>query len=564
VKGRGAEYIDASSLVLVFASSGYFESANCVRELLRAVVTATPLATMLEPEVNKGGMTVEQIEAQVRAMYEPCEKHGTQFANKLTMWGLDKEILEWGLPMPTAAMLMEALFADELSEWNRIGAFQDVTLCLLAERILAQEMTLKQRKQSMQVTRAVVAGASEPPMSFRSSEATPRSSAEVREVYVQDSVLSIQLPVLHKPRTKALDGCHIWCSRHNVGVLDLLEEVSMTLHASLQVEHPQQISPQRSPSVLLRTLSQSGGRFGAMAADAARHVAGNARYVADNVRHVADNVVDGVREVSEVVESGVAAAIIPARRHQGASTSSPERHRKTTKGTLRVCYGATRQLPSCDHMLLYLNDLTWTSGDAESAALAADVTAAMEAGVHILLAHEMLGLGQEQRHPSPFGVFFACEHGTTPTELLRRGLYNEIAIALRGGEWRRVSMVILSRAIIGSGDAQLEEGSEQRKLKQYVNGLRRMGTNLRNTSARITMKRLPRLNVRRPVISRPSIASGSQSSAASEAPPADPGTEYPAAPSHVHFEPPRVQIELTTATAAASTDSDEKHEESFV
>jgi hypothetical protein len=28
VKGRGAEYIDASSLVLVFASSGYFESAN--------------------------------------------------------------------------------------------------------------------------------------------------------------------------------------------------------------------------------------------------------------------------------------------------------------------------------------------------------------------------------------------------------------------------------------------------------------------------------------------------------------------------------------------------------
>jgi hypothetical protein len=63
-----------------------------VRELLRAVVTATPLATMLEPEVNKGGMTIEQIEAQVRAMYEPCEKHGTQFANKLTMWGLDKEV----------------------------------------------------------------------------------------------------------------------------------------------------------------------------------------------------------------------------------------------------------------------------------------------------------------------------------------------------------------------------------------------------------------------------------------------------------------------------------------
>ena len=37
-------------------------------------------------------------------------------------------------------------------------------------------------------------------------------------------------------------------------------------------------------------------------------------------------------------------------------------------------------------------------------------------------------------------AFFACERGTTPAELLRRGLYNEIAVALRGGEWRRVSM----------------------------------------------------------------------------------------------------------------------------
>jgi hypothetical protein len=49
-------------------------------------------------------------------------------------WGLDKEIEEWGMQMPTH--LAHILFADEPVEWNRIGAFQDVTLRLIAIQIL--------------------------------------------------------------------------------------------------------------------------------------------------------------------------------------------------------------------------------------------------------------------------------------------------------------------------------------------------------------------------------------------------------------------------------------------
>ena len=35
-EGKGAEYVDVSSMSLVFCSAGYFQSPNCMRELLRA------------------------------------------------------------------------------------------------------------------------------------------------------------------------------------------------------------------------------------------------------------------------------------------------------------------------------------------------------------------------------------------------------------------------------------------------------------------------------------------------------------------------------------------------
>ena len=69
----------------------------------------------------------------------------------------------------------------------------------------------------------------------------------------------------------------------------------------------------------------------------------------------------------------------------------------------------------------------------------------MDAGVPLLLAHEMIGQGQEQRHGCEFGTFFSCDHGATPLELLHRGIYAKIAVALKGGMWRRTSMVLLAQ-----------------------------------------------------------------------------------------------------------------------
>jgi len=104
-------------------------------------------------------------------------------------------------------------------------------------------------------------------------------------------------------------------------------------------------------------------------------------------------------------------------------------------------------LPQCDHMMLYLTGQTWTCHGG-SAALGHELQEAMEIGVHVQLAHEMPGVGgQEARFACDFGTFFGHPDGTTPQELLERGIYSEIAIPLKGGAWREASMVLMGIAL---------------------------------------------------------------------------------------------------------------------
>ena len=110
--------------------------------------------------------------------------------------------------------------------------------------------------------------------------------------------------------------------------------------------------------------------------------------------------------------------------------------------TERLC-----DLPDCECFLVYLNSLTWTSGE-RSTAFAAEVKEAMRLGVRLLLAHEMPGIGgQAARHGVDFSTFFACSLGATPPDLLKRGIYTQIAVPLKGGAWREASMVMLAKAL---------------------------------------------------------------------------------------------------------------------
>ena len=113
------------------------------------------------------------------------------------------------------------------------------------------------------------------------------------------------------------------------------------------------------------------------------------------------------------------------------------------RGLKIECADDASQLEECEHMLVYLHALTWTSGKA-SDELASEVAAAMGARVHVLLAHEMPGAGgQAARHAVAFGSFFS----TTPQSLLTRGIYDQIAVPLKGGEWRKASLALLAKAL---------------------------------------------------------------------------------------------------------------------
>jgi len=98
-------------------------------------------------------------------------------------------------------------------------------------------------------------------------------------------------------------------------------------------------------------------------------------------------------------------------------------------------------------VLLYLTAQTWTRG-RPSAALAEEITKALVLGVHVLLVHEIPGVGgQAERGACEFSTFFSCPDGATPAQLLKLGVYLESAVPLKGGAWRSTSMALLGLAL---------------------------------------------------------------------------------------------------------------------
>lgn len=79
-EGKGAEYVDASCLTLVFVSDGYFESPNCMRELLRAVATQKPIVALVELEEKHGALSRAQVQ---RPSYQPTLLTLTPFTHPL-------------------------------------------------------------------------------------------------------------------------------------------------------------------------------------------------------------------------------------------------------------------------------------------------------------------------------------------------------------------------------------------------------------------------------------------------------------------------------------------------
>jgi hypothetical protein len=150
-----------------------------------------------------------------------------------------------------------------------------------------------------------------------------------------------------------------------------------------------------------------------------------------------------------VLAGGCRYHLFVSERNAGAAALVAELER--TRRLVLATTSDPAQLRHCAAFLLHLTRKTWTSGES-SAALAHQVLEAMDAGVELLLTHEMPGLGSnEERDACRFELFFACDDGTTPDELLARGVYRSVALALKGGPLRLVSMALIHQAIANLG-----------------------------------------------------------------------------------------------------------------
>ena len=103
-------------------------------------------------------------------------------------------------------------------------------------------------------------------------------------------------------------------------------------------------------------------------------------------------------------------------------------------------------LHRCDHMLLYLNSKTWSSGNV-STTFVAEVMKALGDGVSLVLAHEPPTLDDEiqhKKHGCEFSTFFK----TTPRGLLNLNVYGKVAVPLRQmSSHRPTALALLVEAI---------------------------------------------------------------------------------------------------------------------
>lgn len=162
-------YIDRSQTILVYCSKGYFQSKNCMIELRSTVMKKKPIIALMDPESGRGGLTKEEVHTEL-----------VEADASYVKWEFDND-------GPRGEALYTALFQIDYIEWNRIGCFQDVTLRLVAERLLPMYQGVSQRL-----------------------------------TYVQGETIH-KKPALKKPSSGK--KFHVYCSPLNPGAAELMEEV---------------------------------------------------------------------------------------------------------------------------------------------------------------------------------------------------------------------------------------------------------------------------------------------------------------------------------------------------
>ena len=208
-------YIDDSAAVLVFCSAGYCESRNCMRELCHAVAKGVPLIALLE-DAGRGGAD----EAGFRAQLETADMCRGK-------WELTAD--------PAGTALGAALFAQPALEWNRLGVFQDVTMRLIAERLLPADVGPThlpgEAIAELAATPERVEGKEGDERGARDSD---RQQMLEQRRAAQGNLLAVLRWGLNMQRAPhdVVPAPLVYTSAHNEGARDLLNELGGVVHTS--------------------------------------------------------------------------------------------------------------------------------------------------------------------------------------------------------------------------------------------------------------------------------------------------------------------------------------------
>ena len=89
----------------------------------------------------------------------------------------------------------------------------------------------------------------------------------------------------------------------------------------------------------------------------------------------------------------------------------------------------------------------------------------------------MVGIDEDDRFGCEFGLFFADPPVGTPKELLAANLYGEVAVPLKGGRWRKTSLMQLAERFTSHDPKVVAEAFEEasrRELSKYDGNLSRL------------------------------------------------------------------------------------------
>ena len=176
-------YIERTQTILIYCSDGYIKSKNCMIEIRSTVKMGKPIIPVLDPDKTRGGLTKEQIREQL------IESDG-----KWEKWGFNTD----GLGEAKGEQLYNTLFSFEPIDWNRIGAFQDVSMRLIANRLLPTV----------------------PPYGHRPL------------TYIKGELIQTKIP-LGPPSTGK--RFHVYCSANNAGSTAIMRELACARDLKIEV-----------------------------------------------------------------------------------------------------------------------------------------------------------------------------------------------------------------------------------------------------------------------------------------------------------------------------------------